>query len=381
MKALFQDQDIVAAGERLRAERPGGLVSAWDVLKALGGRGKLERVERIWTARLAEAAEVAEVPAVVETPLPPRLAEARDADLDRVASSLEAVRVVASSLYATTWTIADEIAQGRVAAERKTFSDQRDEYERQEALARELQTDAEGREEALEIRVDSLDGELARTRTVTTQLTERLAAAEAEAARSVERSGIEIARLTGALYAAEAATAVARQEAAGAAATAAAAQAEAERDRTEIDTLRRSLDVARAEKAELSTRLATAEARTAAATDDLERERQTAIAVASAARAEADRAREEMAVLRHDLDAARAAKAGVDASLAAAEARAEVVADELGREREARAAAVADASDTAVRLARSEELTGSLKAANEALRGEVVEFGKVPRAA
>ena len=40
MRAIHQDSDILAAGERLRVERPGGAVSAWDILKELGGRGE-----------------------------------------------------------------------------------------------------------------------------------------------------------------------------------------------------------------------------------------------------------------------------------------------------------------------------------------------------
>jgi hypothetical protein len=275
MKAIFQDSDIIAAGERLRAERPGGLVSAWDILKALGGRGKLERVERIWAARVAEVAEVAEAPAVVETPLPPRLAEARDSDLDRVASSLDLVRGVVSSLYASTWVIADEIAQGRVAAERKTYADQRDEYERREALAREIQEAAELREEALEVRADGLDADLAKIKTTATQLTERLAAAEAEAVRSAERSGAEIARLADSLSVAEAGAALARQEAAAASATAAAEHADAERTRSDLIAVRHDLDTARTHGADVASKLAAADAKVAGMSEALDLERKS----------------------------------------------------------------------------------------------------------
>ena len=71
MRVIHQDSDILAAGERLRAERPGGAVSAWDILKELGGRGKLERVQRLCAAHLAEAKDEAVVPPVVDTPLAP----------------------------------------------------------------------------------------------------------------------------------------------------------------------------------------------------------------------------------------------------------------------------------------------------------------------
>ena len=369
MRVIHQDSDILAAGERLRAERPGGAVSAWDILKELGGRGKLERVQRLWAARLAEAEDEVVVHPVVGTPLPPRLAEARDADLARVTSSLDAVRGVVSSLYASTWTVADEVAQGRGAAERRTYSDQRDEYERQEALARELQSASEIREEALEVRVDGLNGELAQARTDATRLTERVAAAEAEAARAAERATAEAGRLSSSLSSMEATLAEARREVATASATATAAQAEAERTRSETAIVRRDLEVAatslsearqgaasasasaaamkgeadrartdtaavrldlegaRAEKSDLSTRLATAEAKAAAVSGELDRERGAAATAAEAARGDLDR-------LRQDLDAAREAKAGVEASLAASEARAEVVAHELERERQ-----------------------------------------------
>ena len=375
MRAIHQDSDILAAGERLRAERPGGAVSAWDILKELGGRGKLERVQRLWAARLAAAENEVVVPPVVGTPLPPRLAEARDADLARVTSSLDAVQGVVSSLYATTWTVADEVAQGRVAAERKTYSDQRDEYERQEALARELQSASEIREEALEVRVDGLNGELAQARTDATRLTERVAAAEAEAARAAERATAEAGRLSASLSSMEAALAEARREVATASATATAAQAEAERarsetavvrldleravtslsearreaasastsaaaaqteaERTRAETaaVRLDLEAARGQKTDLSTRLATAEAKASALSGELERERQIAAAAAEAARGDLGR-------LRQDLDVAKEAKAAIEASLAASEARAEVVARELERERQEKASRV-----------------------------------------
>lgn len=375
MRVIHQDSDILAAGERLRAERPGGAVSAWDILKELGGRGKLERVQRLWAARLAEAENEVVVHLVVGTPLPPRLAEARDADLARVTSSLDAVRGVVSSLYASTWTVADEVAQGRGAVERRTYSDQRDEYERQEALARELQSASEIREEALEARVDGLNGELAQARTDATRLTERVAAAEAEAARAAERATAEAGRLSSSLSSMEATLAEARREVATASATATAAQAEAERTRSETAIVRRDLEVAatslsearqgaasasasaaamkgeadraradtaavrldlegaRAEKSDLSTRLATAEAKAAAVSGELDRERGAAATAAEAARGDLDR-------LRQDLDAAREAKAAIEASLAASKARAEVVVRELERERVGKASKV-----------------------------------------
>ncbi len=375
MRAIYRDVDIIAAGERLRAERPGGVVSPWDIIKALGGRGKLERIERIWLAHLDETEETAVAPAIVETPLPPRLAETRDADLARVASSLAAVSGVVSSLYASTWAVADEVAQGRVAAERQLFADQRVEFERQETLARELQAASELREEALEARVEDLDQGLALARTDATRLTERLGAAEAEAARAAERAASEIGRLSASLSVAEAAVAEARREAASASATAAAAQADAERSRSEIAAVRLDLDGAaaalaevrqdaaaaaataaaaqgdaeraraetaavrlsleevRAHQADLSIRLATADAKAAAAAEELGRERQATASAAAAARGDVDRLQEEVDSLRKELEASRAAKAGIEASLAAAEARAEAVACELERER------------------------------------------------
>jgi chromosome segregation ATPase len=374
MRAIYTDADIIVAGDRLRSERPGGLVSAWDILKALGGRGKLDRVERIWSARLAEAVEVAAAPAVVETPLPPRLAEARDADLVQVATSLEAVKSVVANLYAGTWTIADEIAQGRVAAERKTFSDQRDEYERREALAREIQEAAELREEALELRADGLDADLAKSKTSETRLTERLAAAEADALKAAERSGTEIARLNADLAAASAAAAKAREDAVAAAATATAVQADAERARadliavrnsskSEIDEIRRDRDIAQASVTQLTERLAAAEA---------------------AAVKAGERSVAEIARLKADLTIAEAAtaKAREEAVVASATATAVQVEAERSRsdlskqltsmseayERERKALKVADGrlAEMSAAVARAEERVRSLEVLGQA---------------
>lgn len=373
MKAIYTDADIITAGERLRSERPGGLVSPWDILKALGSRGKFERVERIWSTHIAEAAEVAEAPAVVEMPLPPRLAEARDADLDRVASSLEAVRGIVFSLYSSTWTIADEVAQSRVASERKTFADQRDEYERREALAREVQEAAELREEALEVRADGLDADLAKAVTTATQLTERLAAADAETARSTERSRAEIARLTDFLASAEAAAALARQEAAAAAATAAAAHADADRTwgdltavRNEMEALRRDLDAARSHGADLGSKLAAADARATGMAEALDLER-TAKALIEA------RATETAGQLTATTD--RAARAeeqarGLEIKIgelrqlaAAAEVKLVAATDGLDRERDARILAEGRAAEMSERLSAAEERAAALQAA------------------
>ena len=373
MKAIYTDADIITAGERLRSERPGGLVSPWDILKALGSRGKFERVERIWSTHIAEAAEVAEAPAVVEMPLPPRLAEARDADLDRVASSLEAVRGIVFSLYSSTWTVADEVAQSRVASERKTFADQRDEYERREALAREVQEAAELREEALKVRADGLDADLAKAVTTATQLTERLAAADTEAARSTERSRAEIARLTASLASAEAAAALARQEAAAAVATAAAAHADADRTRgdltavrNEMEALRRDLDAARSHGADLGSKLAAADARATGMAEalDLERTAKTLIEARATETAgqltattdRAARAEEQARGLEIKIGELRQLAAAAEVKLVAAT-------DGLDRERDTRILAEGRAAEMSERLSAAEERAAALQAA------------------
>ena len=236
------------------------------------------------------------------------------------------------------------------------------------AEAREPQSASKIREETLETRVEGLKAELAQARVDAARLTERLTAAEAEAARAAERATAEAGRLSTPLASTEAVLAEARREVTTASATVAAAVAEAERVRTETAALRLDLERAatslsearqeaasasasaaamkseadraradtaavrldleatRAEKSDLSTRLATAEAKAAAVSGELDRERRAATTAAEAAPGDVDR-------LRQDLEAARTGKAVVEASLAASEARAEVVVRELERER------------------------------------------------
>lgn len=55
---IHTDEDIIATGERMEAEQ-GSPVSPWEVLKALGGRGKYERVRVVWEEHLARRSDAA----------------------------------------------------------------------------------------------------------------------------------------------------------------------------------------------------------------------------------------------------------------------------------------------------------------------------------
>ncbi|MBP1804667.1 hypothetical protein [Rubellimicrobium aerolatum] len=67
-RTLNTQEDIIATGQALEREKGVGMVTAWDVFKALGSKGKYSRIEELWnqhlssrtTAPIAEADELPE---------------------------------------------------------------------------------------------------------------------------------------------------------------------------------------------------------------------------------------------------------------------------------------------------------------------------------
>jgi|GEM_PF-2997712 len=70
-KALYSNEDIITAGEQLKAAAAGAPVLPWEVFQALGGRGKYDRVRDIWEGHVAArssspVSQTAELPAEVD---------------------------------------------------------------------------------------------------------------------------------------------------------------------------------------------------------------------------------------------------------------------------------------------------------------------------
>ena len=69
---------IISAGEELEAANPTTVVEPWEVFKALGSRGKFDRVRDIWTAHQASRVEA---PTVESEELPSDVTAALSAGL------------------------------------------------------------------------------------------------------------------------------------------------------------------------------------------------------------------------------------------------------------------------------------------------------------
>ncbi|WP_037256186.1 hypothetical protein [Roseobacter sp. SK209-2-6] len=80
-KAIFSEEDIIKAGQALE-KKLGRPVSAWEVFKEMGQRGKLSRFQEVWEAhaadKSAEAVQVTVLPTDVETRLETALTAFRD---------------------------------------------------------------------------------------------------------------------------------------------------------------------------------------------------------------------------------------------------------------------------------------------------------------
>ena len=80
-KAIFSEEDIIKAGQALENQL-GRPVSAWEVFKEMGQRGKLSRFQEVWEAhaadKSAEAVQEIALPTDVETRLETALKALRD---------------------------------------------------------------------------------------------------------------------------------------------------------------------------------------------------------------------------------------------------------------------------------------------------------------
>lgn len=70
-KAIYSNEDIITAGEQLKAASAGIPVLAWEVFQALGGKGKYDRVREIWEGHLtahsaSPMSQMEELPADVD---------------------------------------------------------------------------------------------------------------------------------------------------------------------------------------------------------------------------------------------------------------------------------------------------------------------------
>jgi len=258
-RIVVSREEIAEAAASLIAA--GDMVTGWTLRRALGGRGRADRLDAVWRDLQAEGAPPPP-PEPEAPPLPPALVEHLSSAEERALAEIRAQ-------LAAAWRLASDLASRRVADEVRVARDQ------VTALETDLAEAVRAVEEA-DAQVETLRDDLAASRQAATCAEVALAAVRAETERG-------------------AAAATARHEA---------MSQEAERLRAELAVAREGIDAARRESAAAE---ASAMATTQAVHD---------------ARAERDGARQEAAQARAELRQVEAISAREGARAEAAEQRA-----------------------------------------------------------
>jgi len=84
-KPLYSHEEIIAAGESLDKEAGGNPVEPWEVFRALGARGKFDRVRDIWENHVASRSST---PSVREQELPAEVDAAITRALEAVGAAI-----------------------------------------------------------------------------------------------------------------------------------------------------------------------------------------------------------------------------------------------------------------------------------------------------
>ena len=232
--------DVLDAGRRLLDE--GKKVNGWALRRAVGDRGKPERLAEVWQKAAEAGAEPAPSVEAVPTVLPPGIAEMADQARMALAAQFEAIL---QTVYRTT----DEALKSRYKADFDRLSAERTQMEDDLTTA---SSSIEATEASLAEAVAEADGLRARlteAETAAAVAAERLRALHAKAAADTAEAGARIGALDEQLRASGAAAQAAREKSVAAEATAAAVEREAKRLRMQVASLTGTLDAARADAA------------------------------------------------------------------------------------------------------------------------------------
>lgn len=86
-KALFTENQIIQAGEEITRER-GEIATGWQIHQRLGGRGKLDRYEKVWEEHCQTRSAP---PPVVDVAIPEAIQARIDASVNTLGASVSAI--------------------------------------------------------------------------------------------------------------------------------------------------------------------------------------------------------------------------------------------------------------------------------------------------
>lgn len=267
--------DILAAGKRLLDD--GKTVNGWSLRRALGDRGKPERLATEW--KKAQDEGVAEpAPQAAPTPvvLPPVIAESADQARLELTAKLDGIIF---QIFRTT----DEALKTRYKSDFDRLTAERAQMEEDLGAASASVDATENRLTDALNEADSFRAKLAIEEKSGAVLAERFRALEAKSKDDTAQAEGQIRDLEDQVRQFGAAAQNAQKAQAAAEATAAAAERDADRLRQEIETLKAERDAAKDQANEAKTEIAVQRARADRAEADLVRVRQERDAAAERA--------------------------------------------------------------------------------------------------